>query len=259
MSMVGGAPSQFGFDKTVGGIAPYGGTVLRDAFVFVFETPHGSTQTLCETAAHEIGHALGLDHTRLCNDVMSYERCGNKEFHDQRVACGEWNDRRCSDGSNSQSSWGKLAQLVGVRNESEAPSVSEPRPPASTTATRPKAPAPVASTDPRRQPTHGSGRSGRSLRVRPATSVAPGSLYVVEVDARDSDGIRDVDLVWYDSRARRLRCSDAKVSDAFLCYRRGNTYTFVLRVGQGTRRFYASVTDGKGTTARSKTYTVRFQ
>jgi hypothetical protein len=115
--MVGGDPKAFDFEKTVGGIAPYDGTVIHNAFVFVFETPHQNTQVMCETAAHEIGHALGLDHTRLCTDVMSYERCGEKSFQYDAAACGEWSDRTCSNGRDVQSSWSLLADHVGIYQE----------------------------------------------------------------------------------------------------------------------------------------------
>ena len=114
--MVGGDPELFGFEKTVGGIAPYDGSVLRDAYIFVFETPHHSTRIMCETTAHEIGHGMGLDHTRECTDLMSYERCGNKEFRDEPALCGEWSDRACADGEQTQNSWSQLAGNVGVHD-----------------------------------------------------------------------------------------------------------------------------------------------
>lgn len=115
LAMVGGSSLELGFDDTVHGIAPWNGRVIDDAVVFVFQSPADDGQTLCETAAHEVGHALGLDHSRDCSDIMSYELCGPKQFQVEASVCGEWDDRSCGNGRARQSSDAELARNVGRR------------------------------------------------------------------------------------------------------------------------------------------------
>ena len=118
LAAIGGPPSQLGLPSTVGGLAPHNGSVIPGAVVFAFQTPSTTADELCQTTAHEIGHALGLDHTRLCSDVMSYEYCGSKHFQDEAARCGEWEARDCDSGESHQSSHEILTRNVGRR---EAP------------------------------------------------------------------------------------------------------------------------------------------
>lgn len=233
--LVGGAPSMLRLGDTVGGVAPYTGGVLPASVVFVFQTPHRSIRSLCDTAAHEIGHTMGLDHSRTCNDVMSYESCASKAFRNEVARCGEWDDRPCADGASAQNTWSTLAAHVGLRSE---PSVTPP--PERTTVRRPS-PAPTVA----------------SLGVKVGPAVA-NSTYVIEVNAQDPDGIKDVELIWYDKRARKLTCGEKNPARPFTCTRRGSVYTFRLPVTKGTYKFVARYTDGKGNMKRTVAYQAKF-
>jgi matrixin len=120
LAMVGGSPDMFGFDETVHGIAPWSGRLISNAVIFVFGTPDISGRKLCEVTAHEIGHSLGLDHSRDCSDTMSYESCGAKHFRSEPAPCGEWEDRSCGSGRAMQASANELARRIGRRDQAIA-------------------------------------------------------------------------------------------------------------------------------------------
>lgn len=125
-ALVGGRASMVGLDdSTTNGIGPYDGTVLRTATVHIFSqvgTGERDVENLCAVTAHEVGHSLGLDHEYQCGDIMSYfnDECGTQAFLDVDAPCGEDSERGCSNGDETQNSYQRLAQLVGLRSDAAA-------------------------------------------------------------------------------------------------------------------------------------------
>jgi hypothetical protein len=120
-AVIGGRASLLGLnDRTTNGIGPYSGDVIPNATVHVFSrvgTGERDVDNLCAVTAHEVGHSLGLDHSNLCGDIMSYhnDECGTQQFLDAEAPCGEAEDRDCANGDATQNSYRRLAALVGLR------------------------------------------------------------------------------------------------------------------------------------------------
>lgn len=120
MVVMGGRPGKLttvntGKGKLLG-LTPFSGEVVHDAVVLIFteEIGHRNTRT-CETVAHEIAHAFGVDHARLCSDVMTYKRSCVKlqTFRDKDTECGEYEDRACKSGLATQNSHQILLKALG--------------------------------------------------------------------------------------------------------------------------------------------------
>ncbi len=126
-AVVGGRASLLGLDdRSTNGVGPYDGSVIPNAVVHIFSrvgTGERDTENLCAVTVHEVSHALGLDHTYKCGDVMSYflDRCGPRRFLDVDAPCGEEGARECGDGEETQNSYRRVAAAVGLRS-------SDPRP-----------------------------------------------------------------------------------------------------------------------------------
>ena len=132
-AVIGGWASQLGLDDdTTNGVGPYTGRVIPNAVVFIFSkvgTGERDIENLCAVTAHEVGHALGLEHEYKCGDIMSYflDQCGTRTFMDDSAPCGEDEPRRCTAGR-TQNSFRRLGELVGFRDAEPAETDDEPQP-----------------------------------------------------------------------------------------------------------------------------------
>jgi MYXO-CTERM domain-containing protein len=111
-----GRPQDIGMQQGVGGVSPFSCGVIQNSIVFTFAVVYGSDyRSVCETNAQEIAHSFGLDHQRNCQDPMTYlTGCGNKSFQNVAAACGEYSNRACQCGGNTQNSVALLDQRLGL-------------------------------------------------------------------------------------------------------------------------------------------------
>ncbi len=118
------------------GISPRRCEVIPYGISFVFPVDcewfaHDLALLIGETAAHEAGHQLGLDHELLCEDLMSYD-CGEQEegFVDEDSSCVWYDDNLapqetdCScDPPEAQNSFQWLLEAFGEGSAPTMPSV----------------------------------------------------------------------------------------------------------------------------------------
>ena len=93
--MVGGSPTQLGFDLGTGGVSPATCGTIPSSLVFVFDVWGNNANEICATAAQEVAHSWALDHVTDASDPMTYYSYANRRhFKDADVTCGS----DCSDG-----------------------------------------------------------------------------------------------------------------------------------------------------------------
>lgn len=113
--IVSGSPQDIGQSEGVAGIAPMACEPIDNAIVYAFAEAHGDDPvSICETAGQESAHAFGLDHELLCEDIMTYLwGCGRKSFVDVDAPCGEYQERGCACGGDTQNSYQYLMSVLG--------------------------------------------------------------------------------------------------------------------------------------------------
>ncbi len=261
--MVGGTPDLIGYGDSVAGVAPSGGGVLRGAVGYVFSANLDSeVDATCESALHEIGHTLGLDHTFACGDLMSYEACGAKRFVDADVPCGESEARACDGGGRTQNSWRMLVEGVGFApgkgggpgsvafpggDEDEPVADSEDEPVADSEDE------PVADSDSDTDTDPDPGCDGAAADdatvaiVGLDDTVAGNRWLPVDIEAHASAGVEDVALTWSQGTDEHAWvCSEPTGPQGVTCERDGDHFRFWIPAGVGTRALVAIVRDGAG-------------
>ncbi len=119
--VIAGRPQNVGMDAGVGGVSPFTSncSVIPNSIVYAFAEVYGTAyRDICETAAQEVAHSFGLDHENLCADPMTYRTgCGNKSFQNVAANCGEYSNRACYCGGNTQNSVAMLDARLGLAGD----------------------------------------------------------------------------------------------------------------------------------------------
>lgn len=221
-AVLGGHPCQLGLNERVRGVAPLANncSVVEKAVVFAFAENIKDTTTACEVTAHEIGHALGLDHEYLCDDPMTYLSCGHRSFQDVDARCGTNEPRDCAC-SEKQNTVEHLYSVLGPRDgaDVEPPDV-------------------------------------RVVSPRPGASTQGNDALDIEIEAEDDDGIATVKLVWKSDKTYTVDCQ--KPIGNVQCEEKDEgRFVFRLKTNTGERSFRVQAVDLSGNVASTDEQTVR--
>ncbi|HUH05874.1 MAG TPA: hypothetical protein VML75_27985 [Kofleriaceae bacterium] len=235
MMMVGGRAGMLGYGGSISGVAPYSGEVLPNAVGFVFaDAVKNDVAQVCQSALHEVGHTLGLDHVFECRDTMSYlHGCGAKSFADIEASCGEYGTRECADGEATQSSHARLVRNVGLRDRE--------------------------SNDHDYDYDYGDGDGDGDDGGGWMPEAEAPEVTGVGVEIEEGEGYRVVRVAAWVTGATRVELGWATPDDAYLfdcdrlpagapvtCEREGRLVIYTLLVGAGDRMFAFRVTNASG-------------
>ena len=201
------------------GYSPMGCSIIPNAVSFTFtEYILGDDDMIAETAAHEAGHCISLDHERLHQELMNFQiGYGRQTFIDRDIAVGDDDNTWQHCQKSTQNSFRRLLEILGP-----------PGPP----------PVPV---DPFVVIT--SPADGAQLLVNSEISV------VAEV--KEGVTLSSIELLW-DFTEGSLACPGSGTD--WNCSVAGRIHTWRLSVGTGNRSFRVNAVDAQGnvTTTNSR-------
>jgi len=245
-AVLGGMPGLLGLPNSVDGVAPESddGSVIERAVVYVFTENTSGPTGECEVAAHELGHAFGLEHEFLCKDPMTYlSGCGHKTFQDVEAWCGENKAKKCS-GGGMQNTVQHLNAVLGLANgddpnaptgDDDPTTVEPPKPPPK------KADPPAISV----------------LSPADGATFEEGATIAVKAKVTSEVDLAHVALVW--KKGKKTETFDcAKPAEGVTCKQSGDTFTWKVDVGSGKRRFAIAAIDDDGRKSVSKARTISF-
>lgn len=124
-AMVAGTPLEGSFTRA-GGVSPFTCSVIDNAITFTYAAIYDDMRKICNVVGQESAHAFGLDHELECADPLTYlPGCPIKSFQDVDAACGEFTERECTCGGETQNS---VQYLYDIFGEGEVPEVRIERP-----------------------------------------------------------------------------------------------------------------------------------